>query len=78
MHAPISAHAAGHGFVLFDAGFAQFQPQVQQFRYNTIRLRCLFLHDLPGEAVHGHILALDLIVDTIRSVSILHPLLKIV
>ena len=52
----VAAYAAVHGFVLFDAGFAQFQPQVQQFRYNALRLRCLFLHELFRKALHRRIL----------------------
>ena len=56
MYAPIPTHAARHSLIFFDAGFAQFQPQIQQFCHNTVRLRSLFLHDLLGEALHGHVL----------------------
>ena len=73
MYAPISAHAARHGFVLFDTCFAQFQPQVQQFSNNPVRLRRLFLHDLPGEALHGHVLIRQPYFQLIDAAGVLQP-----
>ena len=73
MYAPVSAYTSSHGLVFFDAGFAQFQPQVQQFRHNTVRLRCLLLHDLPGETLHGHILIRQPCLQLIDAAGIFQP-----
>ena len=62
-----------NGLILFDAGFAQFQPQVQQFRHNAVRLRCLFLHDLPGEALHGNVLIRQPCLQLIDAPGIFQP-----
>ena len=73
MYAPVFAHAARHGLVLFDAGFAQFQPQIQQFSNNSVRLRRLFLHDLPGETLHGHILIRQPRLQLVHTAGVFQP-----
>ena len=56
MNPPVSAQAARHGLIFLYAGLAQFQPKVQQLGDDALRVLCLFLYELLGEAFHRHIL----------------------
>ena len=51
MNAAIFTHRTSHCLVFFDAGFAQFQSQLEQLTHNSIRF-CSFFFDELCEIVH--------------------------